>query len=236
MPKISSDLTSKSYAGPSIQEFNIPDESEHNHPPAVDFEALDAQRQARGLPALDEATKRALYASQAQEKAHKHVPEEPIKHLADFERQMGEVKRAKQTGRERLTASAKARIEALCGMSQGLREVSIDGNKYLLRTLKGKEHRAAIVAASEFDGSAHAAFEVRKQLLARAIAQVADYDVELFLGDDSVEARLEFVDELDEPVLIKLYSEYLDLAQSTQNKYFVKTEADAKEVMEDLKK
>lgn len=241
MPKITSDLVNKSYSGTPLQEFDVPDESGYA-PPSIDFEAIDAHRASRGFPPLDDATKRAMFASQTQEKLPRKTitTSEPVEqsaqHLADFERQVVDAKKAKFAGQERLNDAAKRRIEALCGMSRGTREVDIDGNKYLLRTLKSKEHRAAIVAAAEFDGSAHAAFEIRKQLLARAIVQITGYDVELFIGDPSIAARLEFVDELEEPMLIKLYSEYLDLAQTTQERYFVKTESDVKEVMEDLKK
>lgn len=241
MPKISSDLTNKSFAATPLPQFDVPDATHQHETPSIDFEALDIQRQERGLPPLDEKTKRAMYASMQQQE--EELPVRPqttnvpaAQHLQDFERKVETVRRAKQTGQERLTSSARARIAALCEMSQGTQTVELDGNAYVMQTLKAKDHRAAIVAATAFDGTSHAAFEVRKQLMARAIIKIGGYDVELFLGDDSLEARLEFIEELPEAVLIKLYSEYLDLAQASQNKYFIKNEAEAKEVMEDLKK
>lgn len=239
MPKLDSTLTSKTFTATAIPQFDVPDESQAIQDSApIDFEAIDIQRQSRGLPPLDDKTKRAMYASMQQEEptpeTKAKVP--TVQHLHDFERKVDESRRAKNSGQERLSVAAKKRIESLCEMSRATKTVELDDNTYVLQTLKGKEHRAAIVAAAAFDGSAHAAFEVRKQLMARSIAKISGYDVELFLGDDSIEARLEFVDELPEALLIKLYSEYLEMAQGAQNKYFIKTEAEVKEVMADLKK
>lgn len=225
MPTFTSDLTTKTFPGSQYKEFSVPDASQST----PDYQEIEELRKSRGLPPLDEQTKRAMYASQMQQQSEMHNVEQ-------VKQEMDELKKAKFDPHSHLSPAAKKRIETLCGMSRGTREVDIDGNKYLLRTIKGKEHRAAIVAATQFDGTPHAAFEIRKQLLARSIVQIGEYDLGLFLGDESPEARLEFVDELEEPTLIKLYSEYLDLAQTTQNKYFIKTTEEAKEVMEDIKK
>ncbi len=236
MPKFDSPITNKIVTTTPLQEFSVPDESQATS--SIDFETIDRHRVDRGLPPLDDNTKRAMYANQVQNQAPRQsvpsIPSGPS--FEELERQVTETKKAQYSGNLRLNDAARKRTEILCGVSRGTREVDIDGNKYTLRTLKGKEHRAAIVAAAEWDGSAHAAFEIRKQFLARAIVQVTGYDLGLFLGDNSIEARLEFIDELEEPMLNKLYSEYLTMVQETQNKYFPQTEAQVKEVMEDLKK
>jgi len=227
-----------------MRELEVPDETGYEEA-SIDFDAIDNMRAERGLPPLDLKTKKAMLASQLQSKVEQPKqqlkftstePEMSVQKLAEFEHTIASARRDKVSGVERLSPAAKRRIEALCGMSRGTREVDIDGNKFVLRTLRGKEQRQAIVEASKFDGTPHAAFEIRKQLLGRALVQVAGTDVELFLGDGSIEARLALIDELEEPTLLKLYSDYLDLAQETQNKYFVKTEAEAKEVIEELKK
>lgn len=234
MPKFDSPITNKTVNSAPLQEFSVPDESQGSS--SIDFDAIDKHRVDRGLPPLDDNTKRAMYANQMQNKIAPppSIPVGPS--FEELERQVAETKKAQYAGNQRLNDAARKRIDMLCGASRGTCDVDIDGNKYTLRTLKSKEHRAAIVAAAAWDGSAHAAFEIRKQLLARAIIQVTGYDLGLFIGDNSIEARLEFVDELEEPMLNKLYSEYLNMVQETQNKYFPQTEAQVKEVMEDLKK
>jgi len=158
--------------------------------------------------------------------------------LDDLKRQEEAIGRARAAkfAPSRLSLAAKNRIEILCGISRAEKTVEIDGQVYGLQTLKGKENREALLAASQFDGTIEEAFEVRKQLLARGLFSIAGTDIGVFLGDDSMEARLELMDELPELVLTKLFDEHNKLFNDTREKYFPKTEAEVKEVIEDLKK
>jgi hypothetical protein len=79
-------------------------------------------------------------------------------------------------------------------------------------------------------------FESRKQVLARSLTVVAGVDIEQFLGSIDLQDRLDFIEEMDHALLIRLYNEYNTLATDSQNKYAPKTEADVKEVLSDLKK
>jgi len=241
MPKVTSSLTNKTISGPSYKTVEIPDETGHSEEPDIDFVAIDAHRIKRGLPPLDEHIKHQMLHSQSQAKTQTFtstVPEEEmtIEKLGEIEKKLQAAKQAKASGLDKLGVGAKNRIEALLGTFKSIREVEIDGNKYTLQGLKGKDQRAAIVKASEYDGTAHAAFEIRRQLLARALVAVNGTDLELYLGTNNIDAKLDVIEEFEEPMLIKLYSEYLDMMQETQNKYFIKNEQDAKEVVEDLKK
>jgi hypothetical protein len=264
MPSIKSDLTNKTFASTGgLREFEVPDDSGYHQeqqtvePQGIDFDEIDSVRAARGLPALDEPTKHAMLASLAEQQGGmpprrpvsapplasqssvtptRVLRQQSIQDLAEFERKVADAKKERATGRQKLSRAAKDRIEALCGMSRGLKEVDIDGQKYLLKTLKGIEQREALVAIMQFDGNIELPYESRKQVLARALIQVAGADIELFLGDSSMEAKLEFIDLLEDPVLTKLYSVYLELVTETQSKYAVKNEKDAQEVADSLKK
>ncbi len=144
--------------------------------------------------------------------------------------------RAAKFAPSRLSPAAKARIDALCGISRVERLVDIDGQQYGLNALKNRENREALLAASQFDGTIESPFEIRKQLLARSLFSVAGTDIDVFLGDSSLEARLDLVDELPELVCTKLFDEYNIMFSEIRDKYFPKTEEDVKEVLEDLKK
>lgn len=241
MSKITSNLTNKTFKSSPYREFEVPDDSDNEYLSSdIDFATIDAQRIKRGLPPLDEDIKLQMIQSQKQTNTKQTfsstIPEEEmtIDKLEEIERKIQSAK--KNNGVEKLSLAAKNRIEALCGMSKSTKEIDLDGNKYELHGLKGKDQRAAIVAAANFDGTAHAAFEIRKQFLARALVAINGTDLELYLGSNLLEAKLEFIEELEEPMLIKLYSEYLNMVQETQDRYFIKSENDAKEVVEDLKK
>jgi hypothetical protein len=233
-----SDLTNKNVHTDQLREFDVPDETEK-----LDQNQINAMNQRmvnRGLHPLDEATIQYMARNQAQ----KNVLEQDniinkqnsFNDLSQIERAAREARQVRNTGKNRLSESAKRRIEVLCEMSRVTRSVNIDGNIFVLRNLKSKEQREAFVKIAEFDGTVQFAFEMRRQILARSLFKIAETDIELFLGDDSLDAKLEFLDELDESVISKLYDEYLELSKESSAKYIVNSDKVAQEVAEDLKK
>lgn len=237
MVTFKSDLTNQDMSVAQLRQFDVPDESGEIEEDTDPIAALNARMISRGLPPLSEDLVKQMRQQQsaAQPVA---VPKKTneFKELAELEKAAKDARIAKNTGRSKLSAAAKHRIEILCGMSRLTTEVKIEENTFVLRNLKSKELQEAISKAAEYDGTVDSTFEIRNQLLSRSLYQVADMEVGLFLGDDSVEARLEFLSELDEPVVSVLYDEYVKLANLTKNKYAIKTEKEAAEVAEDLKK
>lgn len=239
MASIKSDLTNKNYpAGQGMRQFDVPDESEdlydysQDSGPPVDpqnIEAINARLASRGLPPLDETPRRPVAPAQARNYNDTEA-------LNNLENKVSQARKLKATGKERLSVGAKRRVEALCGMFKNHIDVDIDGQLFVLRTLKGGEMKAALIAASEFNGTVSLPFETRKYLLSYSLVQIAGTEVEMFLGDNSIEARMEFLEELDDSILNRLYGAYIDLVNETNAKYAIKNEADAKEVAADLKK
>lgn len=146
------------------------------------------------------------------------------------------VAREAKQGKQRISEGARHRIEMLVGMTRTMREVVLGENTFVLQSLKSKETRESLLVASTFDGTIQVSWEVRKQYLARSLIKVAGIDINQFVGSDLLEARLEFIDNLDEALLERLYNEYLLLTKDAKEKYAIKTEKDAEEVAEDLKK
>lgn len=142
----------------------------------------------------------------------------------------------KLSTKEKLSDSAKKRIEILCGMTQLVKEVEIENTQFVIKSLKNKENRQSIANAMKYDGTIEFPFEIRKQILARSIHSISGVDVESFLGDSSLQSRLDFIDELDDGVAERLYQEYLNLAKEIKEKYSLKTEDSIKELVDDLKK
>lgn len=172
--------------------------------------------------------------------------QEELQHNASFSKNISEIekefkeareiRKAKISGKERLNDGAKRRLEILLNMTRTTHTVDLEGNIFILQTIPSKSMREAIVKASEYDGTVQAPFEIRRQLLARSITQIAGVDFDQFVGSDLLDDRLLFIDEIDEPLLNKLYNEYLIMSEKAKNKYSIKNESDAKEVLEDLKK
>lgn len=155
------------------------------------------------------------------------MPVDPIRQSLEEERRVKD---------NRLAPAARKRIEMLCGMSSLTREVNIDQNIFVLKSLRAKDNRQTLLDAMKYDGTVEFSFELRRQVLARSLLQIAGSDVEAFLGTSDFKARLEFLDELDEAVLDRLYNEYLILSKEIKDKYSLVKEEEVKEAIEDIKK
>lgn len=246
MPSYKSDLTNKSFPGAQMRSFEVPDVtdepvydySQDQGPPPnsaeLDIAAINARLASRGLPPLDNAGERAVAARSAQMQPTQRPKNSDA--LREFENEVNMARKAKAVGRERLGEAAKKRVEMLCDLFSDTRKVDINGQLFELRTLHGKETKAALIGASIHDGTVALPFETRKLFLAYSLTMISSVDVEMFLGDDSIEARSEFVDRIPEPVLLRLFDEFQTLDKESKAKYAMKTVADAQEVAADLKK
>jgi hypothetical protein len=213
-------------SGPAMREFNVPDESVL---PEIAKESVNPVFRRR--MGIDQSA-----ITDFQNKIAQSAPQQTEYGVVDAEREFREAREARKNGKEKITDGAKRRIEMLLNMTRSTREFSFAGNSFVLQTLKAKEAREAIVAASEFAVTVQESFEVRRQFLARSLTQVAGVDIDQFLGSNSLETRLAFIEELDDFLINRLYDEYLLLRKDAMSKYAINTADEAKEVMEDLKK
>ena len=230
MPEFRSPLGNKQFQGQPMRDIAVPDESGHQQPPVPPRQRPHRHEE----PVFDERAMREFQAQMQMEQ--QPPPQPPMRELSEVEQQIFAAKKAKREGKERLSEGARKRIEMLLGMTRLHRDVDIDGQTYRLQTLTSEEIRDALVSTAEFDGSVEFIFEMRRQLLARSLVVVAGVEIHQFLNSYDLEDRLYFIELLDHALLIRLYNEYTDLAQQAQNKYSPKTEAQVKEVLEDLKK
>jgi len=227
MPKYNSPLGNKQFDGQSLPEYDVPDETEQYDQPVMRSHGPSMHG---SQPQVDIATAIA-YQNRLQE-----AQEPAFDNSLEIEREIRQAKEAKRTGRERLNDGARRRVEMLVGMTLSTREVNLEGNVFVLLALRSKEMRAAIMAAAEFDGTVQSPFEIRRQLLARSLSTVAGVEVAQFVGSNTLDAKLQLIDDLPEALLNRLYSEYLILVQEAREKFSVKSPAEAEEVIADLKK
>lgn len=227
MPKFDSPIGSKQFQGQPMRDIAVPDES--GYPPQAPM-----PRQARppvhdhSPPVFDEAAFRDFQAQMN--------PVQPVREMSDFERDILAQKKAKQEGRERLSEGARRRIEMLVDMSRMTRTFDINGTTFTLQTLRNKEAREVLIASFPFDGTIQFSFEHAKQTLARSLIAIAGTDINQFLSSSSLEVKLDFIEELPQALFTRLFNEYNVLDKEAQDKFALKTDADVKEVVEDLKK
>lgn len=230
MAGFESPLGAKRFGGGyQMKEFDVPDETGFSEGPPMENNEPVVRR--RPIPQVNADQIREFQAKMQREEMPVYDQE-----AAEIERQIKQSREDKRIGRSRLDPGAKKRIEMLVGMTRITRSVTLDDNVFVLTSLRSKEMREAIMLASQYDGTVQSPYEIRKQLLARSIIQVAGVNIEQFVGSNEIEARYEFVDLMDESLLNRLYKEYLILVREAGEKYAVKTEEDVKEIVNDLKK
>lgn len=229
MSSFESPLGKKKFGGSQMREIDVPDESGYSEGPPMENDEPVVRR--RPIPQVNADQIRDFQAKMQREEMPVYE-QDP----AEVERQIRQSREDRRSGRERLDAGAKRRIEMLVGMTRITRSVDLEGHIFVLKSLRSKEMREALMYASEYDRTIQSPFEIRKQLLARSIVQVAGVDIDQFLGTSDIEAKYDFIDLMDESLLNRLYNEYLALVREAGEKYAVKTEDDVKEIVKDLKK
>jgi hypothetical protein len=228
MPKFDSPLTNRKFAGaPPMRHLDIPDESGSQVPSGGGQFVPSVSRQF-GTPMSEQEMQ--------DFQARMQAVQNPDMNLSEVEREMKRMRQEKIQSHQMLNEGARKRIEMLIGMTRKTRSAQVEDNVYVLQTLKDKEMREAIMMASEYDGTVQSAFEIRKQILSRSLVQVAGVPIQQFVGSDSLEAKLELIEELDDALLNRLMEEYSILVKETKEKYAIKTLEEVKEVVEDLKK
>lgn len=132
------------------------------------------------------------------------------------------------------SGEARQRIELLTNIGRLTKEVEIEGHKFTLQSLKSKEMRETIKAVSQANDGADSIFEMRAQILARSIIKIDGHSVEIVLGDDSFEEKLNFIDDSEETIVNQLYAAYTEMTKKIDLN--VKNAVDAKEIAEEIKK
>jgi len=249
MASIKSDITNRNISSSSFREIDVTDESFDS----VDGESVNKQISlqeinrsliSRGLPPIDEV---AYFDGQSKtQNQQKSAPRQPQSarsyfndtsdsELEDIDNKIYTSKKSNQN-QDKLSDGAKRRIEMLCGMVRNTRQVEVLGNQYELRTLKSKEVLDALLSVSKLDGTISLPFQTRKEFLARSLVKVAGTDINLFLGSDSIQSRIDFLDELEEPLIERLYREYTLLVNEVNASYGLNDPQVTEGVHEDIKK
>lgn len=242
MTTIKSDLSTKSFPNPahSGRSYVIPDETPGaaplRSPPGANVPSSTKGSLGEGEMISLSAINDFLRSNQGAPLRHQQAASLEVEDISTYEKQVQEARAAKVSGKERLSPAAVQRIKLLCNMTRVQKEVIINGQKFVLQTLKGKEQREVWMAAAEYENTVEFPFELRKQSLARSLIQIADTDVEFFLSSNDLGARLDMIEELPEEVLNELYLAFNELVSETKKQFSIKSEADAAEVVEELKK
>jgi hypothetical protein len=138
----------------------------------------------------------------------------------------------------RAPPQAVSRLEVIIGMTRLVREVKFKNVKFLIATLKSKEHRDMIlnVINDDLKTSAEQSYSIRRHTLSRAIQEINGMPINVALGSNNFEDRLLFIDELDESIVQKLFLEYESMREEHVNSIDKDLGKTSQEVAESIKK
>ena len=151
-------------------------------------------------------------------------------------------------GHGAIAEDAKQRIEALIGLGRGRRDVPVDDGElrvvFTLRTLKGKEQRELISLTHHLQESKNPAeiYDLRHAALKHSLFAIDGIPIDQFLGihqytpEDRVAARHKFIENMDETTISVLFRNYEELMQENLNRHLPKSDAQVKEVVDQITK
>jgi hypothetical protein len=164
-----------------------------------------------------------------------HETRSHTRDVSEVEADYRAARRAKVTGQSPLTEYGRERVEVLTGLGRKTKAVTVEGVTFLLRTLSGKEQRSCVAAANKVP-TIEALFEGRKHQLAYAIIQVDGQDLDLVLGTNDFNAKLSFIEEMEENIIDHIYDKFSDLNAEVKKQFAPKSDKEVQEVVEDIKK
>lgn len=150
----------------------------------------------------------------------------------EFREKLQQQKKEQQKNQAQVPAGAKQRILALLEIDRDTTEVKIGNKLFTLKTLKAKEVREIAQACIKLEFMTEVMFETRVQTLARSLSRIDGVDVEVYLGTAELPIKLDLLNEMSEITIAKLYEAYSVM----MNKTAIKTESEAREVVEQIKK
>ena len=139
----------------------------------------------------------------------------------------------------RVSPEARNRLEFLSGIGRMEESVTIENTKFTLQSMKSGEQEEVFESISGFNNASaiKIQFEIRAQTLARVIYAIDDQLFSIVIGSNHMKDKVAATRLLDENVADHLYKWYQEnIVKKAQDKYAVKTEKDAEEVIEAIKK
>jgi hypothetical protein len=155
----------------------------------------------------------------------------------EVEQRYTQIREERAASMNKIGDENKKRIEILADIGRLTKDVVIGKTTFSLKTLKAKETREAAMASyASSKIELELSFNARQQQVARSITKIDGHDFSMVLGSEDFNKKLEFIEELEEIVVNKLFNEFMNLKKEAEDTYGISTIAEAKEVGEDLKK
>lgn len=163
----------------------------------------------------------------------------PIQMSPEDIKRMEAMRSQAQETQSKISPQNRLRVEILAGIGRMENSVEVDGVKFTMQSLKVYEQEEIFdyVASLDKASAIRVQFEFRVHTLARAIYAIDDQPLNLVVGSNALEDKVLAMRYLDENVADYLYKWYQEnIVDKAQQRFAVKNEKDAEEVIEAVKK
>lgn len=168
---------------------------------------------------------------------NEQLPYRTFTSSSDFDEDLEkEIRQARQEQRhQRAPKEAVNRFELLTGIGRLTTEVEIEKVKFSLRSLKSKELRSVMEKASVASTNIGEAMLIRNYTLAFSIFKIDNNPIYSIIGSDSIEDKVDMVDDFEENLTSKLWNAYSEMLKDNYSDDKVLGDT-PKKVIETIKK
>jgi len=135
-----------------------------------------------------------------------------------------------------IAPKSKTRLEYLADIGKMTKDVTIGGITFTLRTLKGREQRQVYLTLVDVTNKVDELYNIKFNTLAHSLIKIDQQEIAVMVKVNSLFDKIKMLEDLEEVVTDQLYSTYQKLKEESDSQFSIKTDADVKEVSEDLKK
>jgi len=123
--------------------------------------------------------------------------------------------------RKQAPVAAKNRLDILLGIARSARDVEVDGIVFSIRSLKAKEIQQITEKLVEINTNNETVnrLEMRRHMIAYSLYAIDGQDIDLVIGSNSIEDRVDFVSELDESLLQHLANVYWEMKADNDKRF-----------------
>lgn len=155
----------------------------------------------------------------------------------DRVRELESVRAESKQLRKQAPVEAKNRLDILLGIARSAKDVEVEGVIFSIRSLKAKEIREITERLTELNTNSEVInrLDMRNYMIAFSLYAIDGQDIDLVIGSNSIEDRVEFVGELDESLLQYLANVYWEM-KADNDKRFSDLGKDQGEIEDNIKK
>jgi len=179
---------------------------------------------------------RTFSSNNSDEEFESRFSKEELEQLAADRDRLRSTRKEAQAQKNKIPEAVKKRLEILTGIGRLTEDIVVDNVTFSIRSLKPKENREIVEHAATKDLTVSQAFDIRSQTIARALYKIDGQLIGAVLNDNSIEGRVNFVEEiLEESLVNHLYNRYQELLVQNKKKFSSLGDTE-EEVLENVKK